>query len=411
MKHPRATTPAFLTLLLLAACSGGDGGTGPADQAPAITVSGVQDGGSYEPPVTIGIQVDQGSYSARLNGAAFISGGTISSPGSYELVVEARNGVATSSETVAFDVVPPTSSVGDVLTIRLIDLGDNPSIGGGGGDAILLTDSSAFGVFHAMIDAGPGASSESFARQRLSALGVDSLGFLQLTHAHSDHFAGMDEILNAIPVGTFVYNGQVRNLSFYQAVLDAAQAEAGSVVALNSLLAVEVGAGPTATTVTMVPPLSSYLNDGNASGDELNEGSIGTHVEHAAFRMFLTGDGEVEANGRWRTSFAALTGAVDVLKVGHHGANNAIFDDGSGFGDFTSTWLTHTAPAVAVISANGRSHPRSRAISKLLGEVTEVYCTSVHGDIRIRVDGDGNYQVVVDRNAGSDCVAGSEATS
>jgi beta-lactamase superfamily II metal-dependent hydrolase len=123
--------------------------------------------------------------------------------------------------------------------------------------------------------------------------------------------------------------------------------------------------------------------------------------------MFFTGDGEVEANTRWRTGFAALTGTLTALKVGHHGANNAVFDDGF---NGRSAWLAHTAPRLAVVSANGRSHPRGNALSALLGlPQTATYCTSVHGDIAIRVAESGQYAVTVQRNANLGCRPGTEA--
>jgi beta-lactamase superfamily II metal-dependent hydrolase len=125
--------------------------------------------------------------------------------------------------------------------------------------------------------------------------------------------------------------------------------------------------------------------------------------------MFFTGDGEVEANVRWRTQFSALTRNIDVLKVGHHGANNGIFDNGfSG----AATWLDHTNPSIAIITANGVSHPRINALNRLLGRTTmQTYCTNVHGDITLRVFSDSSIQVHVARNANADCVAGTEATT
>jgi beta-lactamase superfamily II metal-dependent hydrolase len=95
--------------------------------------------------------------------------------------------------------------------------------------------------------------------------------------------------------------------------------------------------------------------------------------------------------------------------VGHHGANNAVFDNGfSG----SSAWLAHTAPRITVISANGRSHPRQNALNALLGlPQTETYCTSVHGEIAIRVAENGQYAVTVQRNANLDCRPGTEAST
>jgi beta-lactamase superfamily II metal-dependent hydrolase len=390
----------------LAACS--DSPSGPPDAvAPVITITGVAAGGTYPAPVAVGISVDRGSYTATLNGAAFpAAGGTVADPGQYELVVSARSGSATSEARVAFTVRFAGSRV---LIVRLFDLGDNES--GGGGDAILLTDSTGSGMRHALIDAGPqgvDASNPGYVLQRLQALGVTRLDFVQLTHAHADHYAGLSQVLNGIPVGWFVYNGQQRaNIGGYQTVLTAARARADSVVVPAAVT--ELPFGYEAGAVRVVPPLTTYLANSNASGDELNEGSLGTSLRRGTFSMFFTGDGEMEANARWRTSFPALSGGVTALKVGHHGANDAVFDNGfSG----SSAWLAHTAPQIAVISANGRSHPRINALTAILGwPATETYCTSVHGDIAIRVAESGQYAVTVQRDATMDCRAGIEATT
>lgn len=398
-----------LALLLLAAagaaCSDSPSQP-PGPLAPVITVTGVAAGGTYEAPVTVGISVDRGSYTATLNGASFAGGGVISRPGAYELVVTARNGTATSESKLAFTV---RFTGARMLIVRLFDLGDNES--GGGGDAILLTDSAAIGMRHALIDAGPqgvNASNPGYVAQRLQALGVTRLDFVQLTHAHSDHYAGLSQVLNGFTVDWFVYNGQQRaNIGGYQTVLATASARADSVVIPAAVT--DLPFGYEAGMTKVVPPLPTYLGNSNASGDELNEGSLGTSLRRGTFSMFFTGDGEVEANTRWRTSFAALTAGVTALKVGHHGANNAVFDNGF---NGSSAWLAHTAPQLAVISANGRSHPRINALNALLGRpATETYCTSVHGDIAIRVRDSGEYTVTVQRNETMDCRPGTEATT
>lgn len=399
---PRFALP---LVLLFAACSDSPSAP-PAPVAPVITVAGVQVNGAYEGSVTIAISVDRGSYTAALNGAPFAGGGTVSDPGTYTLEVQARNGTATSSVSIPFTL---RFAGNRVLIVRLLDLGDNES--GGGGDAILLTDSTGSGMRHGLIDAGPAgvdASNPGYVLARLRALGVTRLDFVELTHAHADHYAGMSQVLNGIAVDWFVYNGQARNnISGYQTVLTAARARADSVFVPATVT--DLPFGYAAGTLRVVPPLTSYLANSNATADEINEGSLGTALTRGSFRMFFTGDGEVEAHARWRTGFAALTGGLTALKVGHHGANNAIFDNGF---NGPSSWLMHTAPQLAVISSNGRSHPRQNAMNALLGRpTTETYCTSVHGEIAIRIADSGQYAVTVQRNATMDCRAGSEATT
>lgn len=390
---------------VLAALGCGGEPPGPAARTPQIAVSGIADGETRTGPVTITISVDVGTYQATLNGEPFLSGRTISDPGTYVLLVTARNGDATASLALTFTI----ALAGDTrLIVRMFDLGPNEA--GGGGDAILLSDSSSAGARHVLVDAGPAGidgSDPGFVARRLADLGVDSLEALVLTHAHSDHFGGIAAVLGEVIVRRFVYNGQARNFAAYTNVITLAQGRADTVIVPDAPTDLTLGLGTTPTALVLLPPLESFLTDPDASSSEINEGSLGTEVGKGAFRMFLTGDGEVQANLRWRTSFGSVTADVTVLKVGHHGANDAVFDNAfSG----SSAWVQHTAHEVAVISANGTTHPRQNATALLLGlPSTATYCTHVHGTIEIRVGEAGDYQVTVERNEGLDCVPGTDA--
>lgn len=397
----------LLCACLFAAGCASDGGTGPDPVPPQITVTGVEAGGRYDAGVTIGIQVDRGSYEATLNGQPFTSGRTVATPGEYTLLVSARAGTATNTLSVAFTITGPS---GGTLIIRMFNLGPNEM--GGGGDAILLSDSSAAGLVHALIDAGPAGvegADPGYVSRQLATLGVDSLAVLLLTHAHADHFGGMPAVIAATRIGTFVYNGQVRNLAAYNSTVSQARAAAATTIVPTDTVPLAFGRSQVAARLTIVPPLPTWLTNASATSTQLNEGSVGAHLQRGTFRMFFTGDGEVEANNRWRTQFAGYTRDLTVLKVGHHGANNAIFDNGfSG----TSTWLQHTAPRVSIISSNGITHPRVNALTRLLQQSNNrTYCTSVHGRIEIRVFSNSTHAVSVERNSGSDCVPGSEANT
>lgn len=400
-----------LTLAFLAGCGGDDLPT-PADRAPQISVEGVEAGVAYEGPVTISVRVEpaDAAVSIELNGARFQSGGTVSGPGDYFLSIEASRGGRVSEVNIPFRILLGGERR---LILRLLDLG--PEALGGGGDAILLTDSSAVGMVHALVDAGPRGDrgrplDDGWVAQRLQDLGVTRLAFMQLTHAHADHFGGMVPILQRIPVDYFIYNGQVRSFFSYQQVLTTANQRAGTVQAISEPWSFTLGSGEGATQTLHIPGLSTYLTTSTNDGRLINEGSLGTLVEGGGVRIFLTGDGEDEANQRWRTTFRDQTRDLDILKVGHHGANNAIFDDRTGANQ-TSTWLQHTRPALFLVSSNGVSHPRTRALSRILGVPgAQAYCTHVHGEITVRISG-GAWTVDVERNADQACIPGSEATT
>ena len=400
----RKSLAAWLLLSALA-CSGGDGVT-PEPEPPEITVTGVAAGGVYDQPVTIVVTVDAGTYSATLNGESFFSGSTVAAPASYVLDVVARNGTLTSTMRIAFSI---QFGGPGVMILRMFDLGENEN--GGGGDALLLTDSTAGGQRHVLFDAGPagpGGLDLTFGAERLEDLGVDTLEALVLSHAHSDHFDGMSDVLDGVYVRAFYYNGQVRNFFRYTNLIAQAATDAGQRITVTEPIELNVGTAA-GTHLRILPPLSTYLGNPDATSAEINNGSIGTRVTRGAFSLFVAGDGEVEANQRWRTVHADDTRSLTALKVGHHGANDAVFDNGS-FG--SSAWLEHTDAELQLISANGTSHPRIRSLSALLARPAQTYCTPVHGDIEVRVDASGVVWVVsVERNADMDCVPGRDATS
>jgi competence protein ComEC len=406
----RAALLALLPLLLWGC--GGDGPSDPAAAPPEIVVTGVEDGGEYEGAVTIQVQVSpaDAAVSIELNGERFTSGSTVTTPGDYLLRVEASRGGRQAEQVVAFRIL---LSGDRRLIVRLLDLGSEGL--GGGGDAIILTDSSSAGMFHGVVDAGPrgepgGPLVDEWVRDRLLALGVDTLEFLQLTHAHADHFRGMRPILEGLHVRRFVYNGQVRSFFRYQEVLSAANQHADTVMVLAQPWTFDLGPGEGAVRTVHLPGLSTWLGSHTDGGTELNEGSVGTQVTFQGVRLFLTGDGEDLANQRWRTSFASLTENLDIVKVGHHGANNAIFDDRVGTNP-ASAWLDHTRPRLFLVSSNGVSHPRVRALNRILGvEGADAYCTNVHGTITVRIAG-GAWTVDVERNADQQCVPGSDANT
>ncbi|MFP4622545.1 MAG: ComEC/Rec2 family competence protein [Gemmatimonadota bacterium] len=394
----------FLSLLLVAGC--GDTPNEPTPDPITISIAGVEDGARYTSAVTIDIATSRGTYSAELDGETFLSGQSVAEVGTHTLVVTARDRGETATASVTFEIAFEGSST---LIVRMLDLGENEA--GGGGDAILLTDSAQGVQLHALVDAGPAGvdgSDPGYVADRLQDLGVTRLEALILTHAHSDHFDGIPAVLNAMAVERFVYNGQVRTYSGYTSVVSQARSAADTVIVPTALVPLALS-GEGGTVITVIPPITSYLDDPSAESAELNEGSVGAAVTRGAFSMFMTGDGEVEANGRWRRDFGSLSQDVDVLKVGHHGANDAIFDNGySG----SSAWLDHTDPDILLISANGSTHPRHNALTKILGRSnTRAYCTNVHGEIQMRVDPNGEVRVDVQKNAEMDCEAGSQATS
>lgn len=394
----------------LAACGSSADTTG-VPTPPVITVTGVADSASYASAVTINISIDKGAYDATLDGNPFGAGSSVQAPGAHILIVTAHQGTQIVTKTVHFTI---QGASGGALIIRMFNLGPN---NGAPGDAILLTDSTSSGKVHVLIDAGPGGSSPTasasdiaFVSRMLTTLRVDTLAIMMLTHAHEDHFMGMNTILTTQKVKRFMYSGQIRSLSSYTTTLSTAQTRSDSmIVVTDSIRPYSIGYSSTPALMKFLRPLQTYINKDTSDGTELNEGSVGMRLDLGTFSMFFTGDSEVQATARWRTSYPTFTKNLSILKVGHHGANNAIFDNGlSG----SSVWLDWTLPKTSIVSGNGVSHPRIFALARLQSSPgNKVYCTNTHGMITIVVSRDGSYTTTVEKNATAPCTAGSSATT
>lgn len=264
----------------------------------------------------------------------------------------------------------------------------------GGGDAILVADSTVVPARHALIDAGDGGE----AAAALERLGVSALDLMVLTHAHHDHYGGMGAVLAAVPVRAFAFTGQPRTATTYRRLLERIEESVPLVIVVDSVRRIRFGDGEDATVLTLIPPLPTFLDYTGDDGVRLNEASLAVRVERGAFAFLTTGDAEIRANRWFASNFAELVD-VDVLKLGHHGSSDAT----------QPFWLDATTPAVAVISANGTTHPYAAVIALVEERGVELFCTPQHGDVRIRVDRDGGYMVLTDAPPGVRCEPGSRA--
>lgn len=239
-------------------------------------------------------------------------------------------------------VVPPG------LRIEVLDVGQ--------GDAILLQPHGAPAV---LVDGGPPGDGLA---ARLRAAGVGRLGAVVLTHDQSDHAAGLAELLGAMPVERLLYGAADRRL------LGAARA-AG---ATTGLLAAgdELRSGRLRLEV-LWPPRELLA----ATGSPPNQLGLVFLARWRRFSMLLSADSEAEA-------VPIDPGPVDVLKVAHHGSEDA------GLADL----LDRARPRLAVISVgagNRYGHPTAATLATL----------AAHGVRTLRTDRDGTVVLDVDRGS------------
>jgi competence protein ComEC len=234
------------------------------------------------------------------------------------------------------------------LRIQVLDVGQ--------GDAILLQPAGAPAV---LVDGGP--PGEGLERQ-LEQAGVESLGAAIATHDQSDHVGGIEELLGAMPVGRLIYARLSRDL--------VARAAAAGARPLRVAAGRELRSGRLRLRVLWPPP---ELLAGTASLADPNQLALVIEARWGEFTMLLTADAEAG-------SVPIESGPVDVLKVAHHGSEDA------GLGSL----LDRTRPQLAVISAgsgNPYGHPAPQTLATLERHRVPMLRTDEDGTVTIDVRG------------------------
>ncbi|MGZ8665732.1 MAG: ComEC/Rec2 family competence protein [Solirubrobacterales bacterium] len=234
------------------------------------------------------------------------------------------------------------------LRVEVLDVGQ--------GDAILLQPARSPAV---LVDGGPHGNGIA---EKLRSAGVASLGAAIVTHDQSDHAGGIRELLGTLPVHRLVYAAAGRGLLRRAALAGATPYRVAEGSQIRSgALRLEV----------LWPPRSPL--DRPPPGTDPNLSSLVLLVRWHSFSMLLTGDAEAE-------SVPIDPGPIDVLKVSHHGSEDA------GLGPL----LALTVPQFAVISV-GESNPFGHPTPATLGALAE------HRVTALRTDRDGTIVIEAGR--------------
>jgi competence protein ComEC len=226
----------------------------------------------------------------------------------------------------------------------------------GQGDAILLQPAHAAPI---LVDGGP--PGDGLAR-KLEAAGVGSLGAVVVTHDQSDHVGGVEELLGDLPVRRLLFARLHRGLIVAAA---GAGADPERIAAGR-----ELRSGALRLRV-LWPPVE--LLGPSAAGQDPNRLALVIEARWRSFSMLLTADAEAEA-------VPLEPGPVDVLKVAHHGSDDA------GLADL----LERARPRLAVISVgagNPYGHPTAATIATLARHRVPTLRTDEEGQIVIDVSG------------------------
>ncbi len=183
------------------------------------------------------------------------------------------------------------------------------------------------------------------------------------THDQADHVGGIEELLGAFPIHRLVYAAPGQDYL--------RDARAAGVRAIPIAEGSEVGSG--SLQLEALWPPRDFVDD--PPSDDPNDSGLVLLARWHDFSMLLSADAEAEA--------APLDpGPVDVLKVAHHGSDDAGLD----------ALLDRAAPRLAVISVgaeNPYGHPTGQTIAILAEHRVKTLRTDEDGDVIIEATDQG----------------------
>lgn len=228
----------------------------------------------------------------------------------------------------------------------------------GQGDAILIRPSGADPV---LVDGGPPGGDLAGA---LDSADVERLAAVILTHPDLDHYGGLLDIFGLVDVDRLLYVDSPPELL--------ALARGAGTVANRISMGDRIDNG-NVTLEILWPPAVAGPSQAPDVGSETNQRSVVALLEWRQFRMLLTGDAEAEA-------VPMDPGPIDVLKVSHHGSEDAGLPE----------LLERASPRLAVIpvgAENSFGHPVPEVLATLAGKGIETLRTDEDGTISIVLEG------------------------
>ncbi len=253
-----------------------------------------------------------------------------------------------------FSVSPPNTN--SKLTVHFIDVGQGDS------SFVMLPDGD-----NVLIDVGSPAAGPKLVSY-LKSLGIDKINHLILTHPHDDHIGGIFSILSEFEVENFYDNG----FSNFESTLfsDYIRRVRNNMSKYNLLQAGE--------SFNFDSIIVDVLNPLLPPTGNLNDDSIVLRLIYNDIKILFSGDiGNV---GERRLLKIKSSIESQILKVGHHGENNAA----------SARFLEHVKPETAIISVglmNRFAQPHPGLLNRLSQRNIKIYRTDLSGNIVLKTNG------------------------
>ena len=247
------------------------------------------------------------------------------------------------------------------VTVHVIDIGQ--------GDSILIETPTGL----MLIDTGE-SDEEDALRQYLRKMGINTLSYLVLTHAHADHVGGADMILEEFKVENIIYDNY--NNSYgkkdFEELVRLINAEGANII--DPKQGEKFKMGDAEFTVLYA------TDDSEDLGDDVNDYSIVLRLDYGESSFVFTGDATTSVEADIVETFSRFELDCDFLKSGHHGSTTS---SGKKFIDA----LTPETVAISCGAGNRYGHPHEAVLETYKKANSKVYRTDLSGSLVFVSDG------------------------
>lgn len=195
-----------------------------------------------------------------------------------------------------------------------------------------------------------------------------------LTHLHTDHYKGIEELSEIYPVREIILSKQYSR---------SYESEHSNTRFITTADIIQVGED------CYIKPLwpVERSSTGIIASDEANEFNMVFMVYYRGVRVLVTGD-LLEEDELHMLQYYSGTDELDcdILKVAHHGSRSSS----------SEAFLDAVTPDIAIISVglnNMYGHPHEQTIERLVNRGVKIYRTDYNGAVGIDINRKGNYRI------------------
>ncbi len=251
-----------------------------------------------------------------------------------------------------------------------------------------------------LIDGGNGeASTTKVIMRYLNALKINTLDYLLVTHADSDHCGALDTVLKYKTVKKIFLPNTKSTVNKEYAQFYAAVMQENCEIVLSSRNVVLHGDNHFPYTLSFLYPYSFSIEEKVEEQEENNASSAVVWLDYQGISALFMGDAPLEveellirdnALGLFEDRGVDLQ-STEILKVAHHGSKYSTGED----------FLQYLNVETAIISsgkANLYGHPTDEVLQRLQAVNADIYRTDTHGNVVISISKNGDTDVKFVKN-------------